>query len=224
MTSVSVKLGKQAVDCALCESCEQLLNSRGEKWVEQHCWHSATDFPLYAIISRARGTRAASDELAYRGSGIPEIDLGALIHFAAGVFWRASAMSWRVGQGAIVGRLNLGPYEEPLRSFVLDQAPLPNSMALHVHVSTTDALIGNAAIVVPIDWSREATHRQFRFAVPGLVFDLYVGKALPLAVRQSCIVHGAGNPILSAPSIDMTLQDGLVRMISRTKPRGSFKR
>lgn len=68
----------------------------------------------------------------YGASRIPEIDFPKLTHFAMGVFWKASAHSWRGGETTPL--IELGKYGELLRVFLSGEAPFPEKMALVVGV------------------------------------------------------------------------------------------
>src|SRR3954466_5475002 len=117
---IALKTSKQIADHLLCRKCENLLNREGEEWTIENCWHADDDFPLRAALETATCVHVAKSGLrVYEGASISGVDTAKLIHFATGVFWRAGAHQWGVSAGHKPVKLELGPYEDQLRLFVL---------------------------------------------------------------------------------------------------------
>ncbi len=62
---------------------------------------------------------------------MPEVNIPALTYFAASIFWRGSIHPWKSDGTRPVP---LGPYEEPLRQYLLGEADFPEEMTLSVVV------------------------------------------------------------------------------------------
>jgi hypothetical protein len=102
-----------------------------------------------------------------------KFDTTFLIYFAMSVFWRAGAHTWAFGGEEI--HIELGPYEEPMRKFLLGEQGFPNDMALYVRVIADDLLLSTSRL--PGSEKRNGVHLH-DFSVPGINFDLFVGKQL----------------------------------------------
>jgi hypothetical protein len=152
-------------------------------------------FALAAILSSrvpAACNPAISSTKIYHAAQIPEINISALTYFAASMFWRGSVYPWKRDGTCPVP---LGPYQEPLRQFLLGVAEFPRDITLNVVVREPSTI-------------RHLTHEPLgewrgdlfvsKFPMPGLAFSLNAGKSLPSAMHNACIVRG----ILEQPIFD----------------------
>jgi hypothetical protein len=114
-----------------------------------------------------------NDVRLYAAAAMHEINTEAIIYFAMSVFWRASVHRWVIG-GHPIG-ITLGPYEEPLRRFLVNETDYPDSMSLTVLVGSASKAAELA--VNPISSRQEGIHCH-RFSLPGLTFLLFVGSTL----------------------------------------------
>jgi hypothetical protein len=178
----------QVKDYAFCDTCEQLLNDRGERWVIENSWRSEKSFPMFDTIAAATPTYADRTLKEYSGTAAG-LDIEKLIHFGAGIFWRAAAHTWMPVEGQQPPKLELGPYEEQLRRFVLGQDPFPEHLALTVAVSSNKSVLLNERFTFPDLKGRGAQYRHYKFTIPGLYFDLLVGKVLPPGAKHVCIAR-----------------------------------
>ena len=89
------------------------------------------EFPLYDIVSQFQPTYVMSDFFVYSAAPMTEIDAEQLSHFGMGVFWKASVHNWRSKAGLF--RIDLGPYADEIRRFLLDGS-FPEHAALWVCV------------------------------------------------------------------------------------------
>ena len=62
----------------------------------------------------------------YAGASVPGDRNGETRYFGASVFWRALTSQWRMLGSRI--NIDLGPYAEPPRLFLIDAAPFPLEM------------------------------------------------------------------------------------------------
>ncbi len=112
----------------LCGGCEALIRSGGEDWAARNCW-SRDGFPLLEKVEALPRETLGGGDWRVRASAEPAIDLAKLAHFGVGVVWRHHA----------AGRIDLGPYAEPLREFLLGQSALPRTYALTLNLLGGDA-------------------------------------------------------------------------------------
>src|SRR5262249_22818625 len=94
---------------------------------------------------------------------VPNLILSKLVHFAVGVFWKASARRWWAVDHVV--QLDFGPYETKFRQFLLGNATLPDSTALLVGVSRNPS--PHVGAIYPYGGGRIEGTRQYRFAIPG---------------------------------------------------------
>ena len=81
-------------------------------------------------------------------------------------------------------RLELGPYEEPLRLFLLKLANFPSDALMIISVTSAMDRMRNMLMTFPFLKSRQPEFRQYRFTIPGITFQLFVGKNTPYALRR----------------------------------------
>jgi hypothetical protein len=102
---------------------------------------------------------------------MPEIDTDKLIYFALSVFWRAGASKWRWRQTS--AGIDLGPYLEPMRSFLLGESGFLENAALMVRVMEVSPI--RRGIMLPETANLNGVHSH-TFAMAGFGFLLAVGE------------------------------------------------
>jgi len=102
------------------------------------------------------------------------------------VFWRASVHTWERNSEEPIS-IDLGPYEEDLRQYLLGQTSFPANVVLHV-VVCSDALSQDMFYAPSRGRKKEDT--TYTFQARGLNFLMTVGKRIPHLIRQSCSVTG----------------------------------
>jgi len=110
------------------------------------------------------------------------------------VFWRAAVHNWKTPDGEV--EISLGPYEEPIRRFLLDEAPFPDNAVITSRVSN----IGNV-LWMPVQKNRGGFHVS-SFGMLGLVFDLSVGSLLPPVFYDIATAPNPRKPIWIVKSQD----------------------
>lgn len=119
-------------------------------------------------------------------------------------------------------RLTLGPYEAQLRQFLLD-GPFPEDAALVVSLTNDMARLRNMLMVFPFFKNRSVGFRQYRFTVPGITFQLFLGKRMP-AELQRLAIHSPEQNVLMSSDIDDVNMGDAAKLISRTRKRGALAR
>ena len=96
-------------------------------------------------------------------------------------------------------RLELGPYEDPIRRFLLGEGPFPSRCFVRVAVWPD-----KAAVLYCTYFPRRHSERRFHlfsFYIPGITFCLYVGKGVPLKLRETCCYSSRRKPILTSGEV-----------------------
>lgn len=190
---------EQATEYAFCRKCEDIFNDGGERWLIPRL-ANLEGFPLYDMLTKAQPFFRQDDLSAYHASSIPDFERGKVIHFAMGIFWKASIRDWARKGPAI--EIDLGEYAEPIRQFVLGSGPFPPRTYLSVCIlPPTVPLVG---MLMPVRMVQKDFHR-FKFYVPGVEFELKVGKRVPDAFREECIATGPLELVTSSPAFAMTM-------------------
>src|SRR5437762_5977265 len=79
----------------LCYECDNSLNHNGESWVLPKLARDGT-FPLLDILEKLPPDAVLPDGMtAYKAAENQELDIGKIVHFALGIFWKASVHSWK---------------------------------------------------------------------------------------------------------------------------------
>jgi hypothetical protein len=180
---------KQISDYLLCKSCEDRFRERGETWVLENCYRPEGTFFIREALETHKPVINNGEIIIYEGSKIREIDCQQLIYLGMSVFWRAAAHSWR-WQGDRL-QIDLGPYLEPIRQFLLDNAPFPKKTALTVRVSAAKEDFPNLA-VLPQSTKKKGYHIH-SFIIPGLAFFMAVGGGVPESMIQLSTAPAAEN-------------------------------
>ena len=221
--NVAMKTSQQASDHLLCAVCEDRFNKGGESWITQHCWRSETNFPLHFALKAAMPGYASNDFSVYKAVEIPGVDVGKLTYFAMSVFWRGAVHQFGPIAGHKPVKLELGPYAEELRQFLLGTAGFPADIVLAVTVNSTPATGKNEMMVFPWLKDHRPNMRQFSFVIPGVTFQMFTGKGITKAVRDMCIVRSPANYIYMAPSMEEANMTNMARLLAKSRPVGNLR-
>ena len=166
-----LRTSHQVRDYLLCGDCEERFNSRGERWCLKYCDRGLGQFRLRAILASNLPRWDHGGFRVYEAAAIPAINTDALVYFGLSVFWRAAVHTWRTPDGDV--NINLGPYAEQVRLFLLDERPFPGSVVITVRISD----LGNL-MWAPTQRNSSGFHVA-TFGMLGLVFNLAVGARIP---------------------------------------------
>jgi hypothetical protein len=165
---------KQVSDYLLCEECEQRFQRLGESWMMANCYRDQGTFRIRDLLQNARPLSNNNDIHVYETAKLADFDADALIYFAISVIWRAAVHQWRI-EGHLYS-IDLGPYEEPFREFLLGKTSFPDRVVLSVRVAARPDALDVA--YVPHVGKRDGVH-FYKFCIPGLVFLALVGGQIP---------------------------------------------
>lgn len=194
MTSkVVMQTSRQVQHPLLCKDCEDALNRGGENWLLPLLATLDKKFPLLDVIERFEPDEIDGELLVYAASRNPAIEIEKLIHFAIGVFWKSSIHSWRGDKTE--SQIELGPYRERVRTFLLGETPFPQNIGLVLAVTPRETAL--VSFSIPYRNPERACH-GFTFHIPGIVFALSVGKKLGPNMPLICFATNSAHPILVA--------------------------
>jgi len=191
----AVSTSQQVKQPFLCRTCEDKFSKRGEHWVMSQCARSNNCFPLREALQTTRPLASENDFYAYALETVAKRHISDCIYFAASVFWRAAAAPWPCGS-KVVPRLPIGPYEEPLRRFLLDERPFPSEIIIWLWSIPK----GDSVMLTHVPAAHRARDGwQHYFVIPGLLFFMFVGNRIPDCYRQLSLTDMQPKAIL-APS------------------------
>ncbi|PYR06758.1 MAG: hypothetical protein DMF99_25175 [Acidobacteria bacterium] len=220
---VSLLSSEQATASLLCGECEERFNSGGETWVLKNCWHSEVDFPLRSnLIAISPSPLSTPGFTIFESVRSEAIDAARLAYFGVSVFWRASVHDW-VLMRRRPKRLELGPYEEPLRLFLMGLAGFPGDTLMIISVTSAMDRMRNMLMTFPFLKSRQPEFRQYRFTIPGITFQLFVGKNTPYALRRLSVQSPERHMLMTPDVDDLNTLDGAT-LISKTRKVGALAR
>jgi len=162
---------EQAQTHLLCEECEARFRNGGEDWVLANCLRPSGKFPLRDILYNATPAWEDNEIRLYSCKNVPRIAPDSITYFALSVFWRAAVHHWTIAGRPV--SIELGPYREPLRTFLLGSAPFPRSTSLSVLVWARNAEL----MLNPHSGNADGFHYH-EFTIPGMAFMLFVGGRL----------------------------------------------
>jgi hypothetical protein len=213
---VTLTSSRQPSAYLLCVQCEDCIRTGGEEWMMQRCYRGGTKFLLRDSVLGCQLLDDGKMGRLYSVKGTPDVSVEHLTFFAASVCWRASVHSWRLGPRT--ERIFLGPYQEPLRRYLLGQEPFPQHAAMWVWVSNYDK--PSRAISFPHSLRTWDCYAH-SFDIPGVRFMMFVGKVLPEIAHRLCILRGTEKIILvsSAPDDILATDVAKISQTSRVSPK-----
>jgi hypothetical protein len=159
------------------------------------------------LLRQAPSIKGASGTIYCVAGRVPEIRIDQLVYFAASIFWRASV--FRIPFDKSDRSVTLGPkYEEQFRLYLLGQSEFPLDAALMVAVSPSP--VESAAVWSPSgDRFAHGNCWVWRFSIPGVLFDIFVGKTILDSYRKACVLRSPGNFIFVTEKVDSILLEGM---------------
>ena len=145
----------------------------------------------------------------YSASQIPSVDVEKLVFFGASVFWRGTLNGWKIEQQT-TDFISLGTkYEEQFRQYLMNEKPFPKDAIIRVSLSNAPRPFRGANFLRG-ERLKEHGYHYYRFAIPGMVFNMAVGKAIPAIERRICTLRSPEKFIAIADNVDQQIiQDGL---------------
>jgi hypothetical protein len=207
----------QIQDDLLCSSCEDVLNKGGESWVVPKLATMAQTFPLYDLVTKQPAAIDDEHDELYFTANNPLIKCEDLTHFASGIFWKASVHSWRGKRREPL--IELGPFENELRCWLLGETGFPRNVCLVVELSKpSQALI---TLNPPYEKCREGW-RTFFMHLSGVAFTLEVGSMIEPEMKKFCFYRNPDHPILISEELTALTRRHLAKHISEQRETRSY--
>jgi hypothetical protein len=208
----------------LCGVSEDRFSKNGEAWVLKNCWRTYSTFPVADALAAADPLFSDGRSGLWAGASIAGVDPDKLTYFAASMFWRGTLKGWRSVAGHVPPQLQLGPYAEPLRLFLLGERAFPADMVLITMVCAYKNAVPHRDLMAPFLVGRDPATRSHlhRFRVLGITFDLYTGKGIPSSVRALCSVRSPQRFIHLAADVDDETSAALLRLHAKGRAVGKI--
>ena len=179
---VALTTSSQIHDYVLCRDCEQLLSKNGEAYAAR-LMCGKTRFPLMERLRVAPPVDFRIGTKAYSGSAIG-VDTDKLAYFALSVVWRAAVHQWKSPHSnQPIYSINVGPFLEPMRRYLLGTGPFPADVAVNVIVATDDQ--SQRTAYTP-SLAAGASCMTFGLLVCGIHFAISMANPLPSLNRKGC--------------------------------------
>jgi hypothetical protein len=175
----------------LCLECEDRLNKGGEMWLLPLFATYEGSFPFYDLLTKVPPEASFEEGTAYFVSKNPAIQVDKLVHFGMGMFFKAAVHSWEGGKKEPM--IEMGPYLESVRAFLIGKTGFPERMTLNVGVLPPP--VKAISCSHPYRGSNTTCH-NYLFYISGIEFALGVGKQIDLTARQACFASNPLHPII----------------------------
>lgn len=164
---------EQLRDYVFCYDCEQKFNSGGEMWMHPRI-STLTDFKLLDLFRGQTPLFAENGYKLYDGTKVPGLDCASLLHYGAGIFFKAAAHTWDFK--GTPSSIDIGKYKEPLRKFLHDGVALPADVLISVGISgIKPQFIG----FLPPVQMQDPEGVKYTFYISGVLYTLRLGDNLP---------------------------------------------
>lgn len=176
---------KHIQDYVLCRDCEQRFDRSGESEVLYWISAKSKTFRLGARLAVAlpRDYNPHDSSSRFSGEDIG-VDMDKFAYFAISVVWRGAIHDWVLPDGTLRAHDALGDFVEPMRMYLLAQAPLPPDTSVIVLVGSDDD--SRKFWTLP-EAHVEADCLNFRFLTFGVLFRVMMGyQQWPYFRENSC--------------------------------------
>jgi len=200
---IHVQKSVQWRDYLLCEPCENRFRVGGEDWILNHCCRSTTGkrFLLRDKIKAGTPYLSTSEGSIYSCKALGGIDVDKLLYFGASIFWRAAQKPWHVIR-MTMQPLELGPFDERLRLFLLGKEDFPQKTALNVWVSDLPEPWLSFSFPVSVE------RNQHWWYAHGIGFVLSLGSDIQ-EFHSGMSITNDSQPVLLSGFIEQRMRDGM---------------
>jgi hypothetical protein len=167
----------------LCRDCEGMFDRNGESEVLRHIApKSVKRFPLHEKLRLALPREDHPELSRFAGYDVG-LDMDRFAYFTLSVVWRGAVHDWKLLDGTVRPRMELGGFEEPIRQYLSGRTQLPPDTAVIVIVCSDDES--------RTTWMTPAVHVEanclnVRFLARGVFFRAMMGRHLPEFFRDIC--------------------------------------
>lgn len=171
----------QVTQFLLCKECEDLFSKNGERRLGK-LWSTKSGFALRDSLHKLKPVASKRHVTAYNANEIEHLDN--LFYFAISVFWRAHMWDWRGNHS--YGRTLGAKYSEMFRSFLLKRGDITDTY-LMISVNSNNRY--DSLMSLPTA-RKEFGGVLHTFHVPGLRFELLIGKSIHRALAELFKIQG----------------------------------
>ena len=142
--------------------------------------------------------------------------MDAMVYFAASMVWRAAARTWDSHNHR--DQLNLGPYKEDFRLYLLGENAFPPSASVWVNVWASPVKFAFPPRTLP-----GQGYRHHNFVIPGITFHVFVGKRVPLGLRIGCAATSQERTIFLSNDMNSHMMRAIATGVVRSRAVGSLR-
>lgn len=215
---------KQVSSPFLCADCELRFSVNGENYVVTQCAKRNGSFKLRELLQGASPLCVddKNQTAVYDVQRLLDTKADQYLYFAASVFWRASAHSWKMG-GEQVGKICLGEkYQEQFRLYLFGEAIFPQNARVYVHVSS-ETQVPLTVTTVPTTFRMGSAHRH-KFCIPGVLFVLFLGSKVS-TTGDTFALNGSEHRVMWLyPWQNDSHVRGILQRIQAATPTGKLRK
>jgi len=211
---------RQVTAPLLCGGCEDLFSKNGETWAMANCDRGSEGFRLRDLLTSAPPLARLPNALVYSAAVVPDVRVDMLAYFAASLIWRSSATVWKAF-GAVAGSIQLGPYHEDFRLFLLGEKTFPLQARLAVTISLCDETL--PAAYAPFTTKLPECYRH-SFVIPGIRFDVFVGGQIDDRERSVCFLRSPEHIVFATTEFNDRIVEAGTNALRTAKPVGKLGR
>jgi hypothetical protein len=218
---VAAESSLQMTSFLLCAACERRFNVNGERWVHFNL-ATSDGFPIQAVIARTSPIVSGPELAAYEGARIEEIDTEKLVYFGLSIFCRAAVHRWRLSQtDKPTAKIPLGPFEEPIRRFLLGEQGFPEHTVMMVTIWPYADPPAPLGFHTPVSQNKGKFHIH-QFYIHGLEFKLAAGKLMPENMKRICTYNSPGKLIFASTKAAKQTVDAYATAVAESTPKGKL--
>jgi hypothetical protein len=203
----------------LCNACEQQFSKCGEDDVLPQSYQPDGQFKLRELLQAVHPLESRPQGTVYDVQPLLGKMIESYLYFAASIFWRASGHRWRLGREWL-DRVVLGPYQEPFRQYLLNEAPFPQHARIYVFIAQEAQ--PTRAVVLPCTSRIDNAHRH-EFYIPGIHFALVLGQPAPRYYDDAALNGSRGHLMCLCPWENSALFRGMAALIKTSTPVGKLR-
>lgn len=188
-TDAASKTSRQVTDYVLCQKCDQRLAKYGEEYVISQCADLRGNRLRFPLLQRAVQRLPPLDSRSFglfegRVMGVPVEMLG---HFALGMIWRSAIRAWPVPiRPYCTVKLEIGPWEERLRRYLLGVDPFPADVCVWAMLAADINSQRSCNFPAPSFNGQNV----FGLSALGISFKVWLGD-VPPAIGEYCCVNSS---------------------------------
>ena len=197
----------------LCRECEnQRFNALGERYVAKISLKPDGSFPLMDMIRD--GLQKSDGRTRYYDATKTDVPHQQLVYFALSMLWRSIFIQERESP------IRLGPYEGSIREYLLGGPPPPD-VSVHVIVRNTLPLTQTSHSVYLR--AKGMVGRVYALSIPGITFQITLGKYRYDATRTGCLLYGEQKLILESLVLEEALDEQTRRQVRKAQETGKIR-